>query len=76
MMTDYSETRACLQRARAALQDAHLMVGRTNLPPSARPVAVRNQIDALEEIIRQASDEIEAARLACSREGRSGLTLV
>ena len=76
MMNDYSETRACLVRARTALKDAHLLAGRTNLPPTARPVAIRTQIDALEEMILQASSEIEAARLACAREGRGGLTLV
>ena len=74
--TDYSETRACLRRARAALTDVHRAVGRTNLPPSAKPGAVRGQIDALEAMVAEVSAEIDAARAACTREGRHGLTIV
>lgn len=73
---DYSETRACLVRARDALHDAQRVVSRTNLPPSAIPGDIRQQIDVLEDIVADVHAEISAARDACMREGRQGLTLV
>lgn len=75
-MHDYSETRECLNRARAVLADAHLAVGRTNLPPACAPQSIRKQIDEVEQMLRDAASEIELARSACSQAGRRGLTVV
>lgn len=73
---DYSETRACLVRAIAALDAARVSVGRTNLPPTAAPHGVRRQIDDVAAIVAEVSSELEAARLAATAAGRRGLTLV
>lgn len=74
--TDYSETRACLVRARAAMMRAHAIAGRANLPPTARPMAIRTQIDTVEKALERAFQEIEEARKVSLQEGRRGLALV
>lgn len=75
-MHDYSETRECLNRARAALAEAHLVAGRTNLPSGCAPHSIRRQIDEVEHMIRDAANEIELARNACSEAGRRGFSIV
>ena len=75
-MQDYSETRECLLRARDAVAEAHIAMGRTNLPPKISPDSVRNQIDQVDRILKAASDDIDAARMACVQAGRRGLKVV
>lgn len=75
-MHDYSETRECLNRARAALAEAHLAVGRTNLPPACAPHSIRKQINEVEQMLRDAAIEIESAKTACFHAGRRGLSVV
>ena len=75
-MHDYSETRDCLVRARDALAEAHVAMGRTNLPPASSPHSVRSQIDQVEQMLFAATQELEAARSACVQAGRRGLSVV
>ena len=74
--TDYSETRACLVRARAAMMRAHAIAGRANLPPTASPAAIRSEIDAVKEAAEEALREIQEAMQVCSAEYRRGFEIV
>ena len=73
---DYSETRACLLRLMGALDEARLVAGRANLPPALGPQAVRQQIDAVDDLLAAAQADLAAARQSVSLAGRQGLSLV
>lgn len=72
---DYDETRAELARALAGLDLARRAAGRTNLPPFMAPDEIRTQIDALDDLIGEVSANLAAARDACTRAGRRGLSV-
>ena len=75
-MQDYTETWDCLVRARDALAEAHVAMGRRQLPSNGSSQGVRNQIDRIERMLSAATQELEAARLACVRAGRRDIQVM
>ncbi|MEM7743542.1 MAG: hypothetical protein AAF409_07510 [Pseudomonadota bacterium] len=75
MTHDYDETRIALVRALTGLERARRVAGRTNLPPTMSPAGIRAQIDEIDTLVGDVLDDLAAARDACTRAGRRGLTI-